>query len=208
MPHRDEARQLKSVCDSSHLAAAVAPPTRYGHASGASPIRRGGAIHGGANAVPEADLRQRNLTPNVTDLNGARARYVTALQDTYPAIDAQLSDVIGLLQVLLGADRPADGGLLADARTVYLARLAHACSGLEEQVRDLAKACSDLFAPALGLPGAPRPSPPRPAPPDISSGRRTAVDRTVRPCAHAQSPEIPSSAEQGSCHQCPSMQSR
>jgi hypothetical protein len=135
--------------------------------------------------------------PNLNTLNGARARYVAALQGTYPAIDAQLSDVVRLLNVLLGADHPADGGLLlADARTAYIARLRRACRGLEEQVLDLARACSDLFAPALGLAAAPQPSPPRYARHETSSGRRTADDRTVRPSALDQLPDQPISTEQ------------
>ena len=167
MPLRDEAcqgdpGQLTSIRNVLHLAAA--PPTRCIHGGGASSVPRGGAMPGVADAVPQTDPRQRKLAPELYTLDGARAGYVAALQGVYPLIDAQLKDVVCLLDVLLGSDRPAAGGPLDDARTAYLVCLRQSCRGIEEQLLELARACTDLFAPALGLPSAARPSPRRSAP--------------------------------------------
>jgi hypothetical protein len=141
MPLRDQTRQadsgqLTSVRDLPHPAAAAAgPPT---------------------------DIRQRTLAPDPNTLAGARAHYVAALQGTFPVIDAQLSDVVGLLDALLGVNTPPGGGPLVAARAAYLSRLRQACPGLNEQVLELARACTELFAPALGLraPTAPPVGPP------------------------------------------------
>jgi hypothetical protein len=71
----------------------------------------------------------------------------------YPLIDTQLSDVVRLLDVLLGLDGTPGYGPppLAAARAAYLAGLRRACRTLDDQVLDLARACTDLFATALGL---------------------------------------------------------
>jgi hypothetical protein len=102
-------------------------------------------------------------------LDGARAGYVLALQDVYPVIETQLSDVMHLLNVLLGVDSPPDGGPLSAARTAYLASLHRAYHGLNEKLLDLARACADLFAPSLGLPVATR-QPRRHAPREARRG--------------------------------------
>jgi len=90
-------------------------------------------------------------------LEGARARYVNALQRVHPRFDEQLSDVVLLLDSLLGRRTPPEVGPLAAVRADYLSRLRQRCRTLDEQVFDLAKACNHLFAPGLGLTVAAKP---------------------------------------------------
>jgi hypothetical protein len=61
----------------------------------------------------------------MSELNreGARARYVAALQRVHPRFDEQLSDVVLLLDSLLGRRTPPDIGPLAAVRGDYLSRL-------------------------------------------------------------------------------------
>ena len=202
MPLRNQVRQtdpgqLSAAREVAHLATAVAPLTRYPQGSETCPVRRDGSIHRVVEAVPLTDPRQRKRTRDLNSLEGARARYVVALQGVHPVIETQLSDVRRLIDALLGVDSPPDGGPLSAVRTAYLASLRQAYRGFNEQVLDLARACADLFAPSLGLLVAARP-PRRHAPRKAGRGQRSVVGRTVRPCGYAQSPQISTSAEQGS----------
>jgi hypothetical protein len=83
-------------------------------------------------------------------LEEARDRYVADLQRVHPSFEEQLADVLLLLDSLLGRGRPPDGPL-ADVRADYIVRLQQRCRTLDEQVLDLAKACTHLFGPVLGL---------------------------------------------------------
>jgi hypothetical protein len=75
-----------------------------------------------------------------------------------PVVDEQLADVDLLLDALLAGEAdavrdkssPPVHGPLDALRADYLARLCERCRSLDEQVLDLAKACTHLFAPALG----------------------------------------------------------
>jgi hypothetical protein len=87
-----------------------------------------------------------------TTLEEARARYLSDLQRTHPVFDEQLTEIIHLLDSLLKQDCPPLAQTLAPARADYLARLRERGRSRDEQVRDLAKACADLFAAVLGLP--------------------------------------------------------
>jgi hypothetical protein len=92
-------------------------------------------------------------------LEAARARYVAGLRRAHPVVDEQLSDVDLLLDSLLAGEAEAvrdksslpGHGPLDALRADYLARLRACYRSLDEQVLDLAKACTHLFAPALGL---------------------------------------------------------
>jgi hypothetical protein len=90
----------------------------------------------------------------MTDLSleGARASYVAALRLVHPLFDEQLSDIVLLLDSLVGQNRPSHGSALDSVRADYLARLRDSGRSLDEQLFDLATACTHLFAPVLGLP--------------------------------------------------------
>jgi hypothetical protein len=83
-------------------------------------------------------------------LDGARARYVADLQRAHPFFDEQLSDVLQLLNSLVSKERAPEAGPLRAARADYLAHLRSGYT-LDKQVDELARACTSLFAPALGL---------------------------------------------------------
>jgi hypothetical protein len=109
-------------------------------------------------AVPLTDPWRRKRAHELNTLEAARESYVAALQGVYPVIETQISDVMRLLDALLGVDSPPDGGPLSAARTAYLATLRQAYHSLDQQLLDLARACTDLFAVALGLPAAGQPA--------------------------------------------------
>jgi len=92
------------------------------------------------------------VSASESTLEAARARYVADLQRVHPIFDEQMSDVLMLLRSLLGEDTPSSAGPLDSTRAGYLEHVRERCRTLEEQVLELAKACTNLFAPALGLP--------------------------------------------------------
>ena len=96
------------------------------------------------------------VIPNHTDisLESARTSYVADLQRVHLHFDEQMSYVHMLLRSLLGDDAPVSASPLDSTRALYLERVRAPYRTLDEQVLELAKACSHLFAPALGLPAA------------------------------------------------------
>ena len=86
-----------------------------------------------------------------TTLEAARTRYVADLQRVHLLFDEQMSDVGILLRSLLGEDTRFGAGPLDATRAIYLEHVRARYRTLDEQVLELAKACTHLFAPALGL---------------------------------------------------------
>jgi hypothetical protein len=85
------------------------------------------------------------------NLEAARTRYVADLQRVYLRFDEQMSDVEVLLRSLLGEEAPFGATALDTTRTIYLEHVRARCHGIDEQLLELAKACTHLFEPVLGL---------------------------------------------------------
>jgi hypothetical protein len=86
-----------------------------------------------------------------TTLEDARARYLTDLQREHPQFNEQMSDVLHVLHSLLGEEKLPALSPLDSVRAEYVGYLRAHVRTLDEQVRELAKACTQLFAPSLGL---------------------------------------------------------
>jgi len=84
-------------------------------------------------------------------LDVARAQYVADLQRVHPHFDEQMSDVLIALRTLLGEDIPSAVSPLDTSRADYVGHVRDRCDTLVEQVLELAKTSTQLFAPALGL---------------------------------------------------------
>ena len=86
-----------------------------------------------------------------TALETARARYLDDVRRVHPHFEDQMSEVVLLLQSLLGQNHPPSEGPLHATRSDYLARLRDHYRTLDEQVLELARAGKHLFGPAVGL---------------------------------------------------------
>ncbi len=81
----------------------------------------------------------------LSPLDTARASYLWRLRQAYPDLEAQLADVnIVLDRVLSVPGRPPDDSL-ALARAIYIDRLRGSGRGIDDQIADLARACSQLY---------------------------------------------------------------
>jgi len=93
--------------------------------------------------------------PNHADtaLETARTHYLADLQRVHLLFDEQMSDVQILLHALIDAEAvPCGASSLDTTRAIYLQHVRAHRRTLDAQVLELAKACTHLFAPALGLP--------------------------------------------------------
>jgi len=92
--------------------------------------------------------------PNHTNtaLEAARTHYLADLQRVHLLFDEQMSDVQILLHSLIDdAAVPFGASSLDTTRAIYLQQVRAHHRTLDAQVLELAKACTHLFAPALGL---------------------------------------------------------
>jgi hypothetical protein len=88
-------------------------------------------------------------------LDCARARYLADLQHVHPLFNEQMSDVLQVLNSLVEKETSPVMSRLDAARADYLKCLRDRRRTHNAQVLELAKACTDLFAPAIGLTAAP-----------------------------------------------------
>ena len=84
-------------------------------------------------------------------LDTARARYLADVQRVHPLFQEQITEIVQLLDVLLGEHNARVADPLEHTRAAYLARLRERCRTLDEQVLELAKAGAHLFAPSIGI---------------------------------------------------------
>jgi hypothetical protein len=109
-------------------------------------------------------------------LDEARARYVSDVQRVHPVFDDQLREVLVLQRSLLGGDAAPGAGALDNSRADYLAQVRDRCRTVGDQLRELAQACSQLFASVLGID---RDDDPARSTPLIPSSRRSTSSTSI-----------------------------
>jgi hypothetical protein len=100
--------------------------------------------------------RGRPPTPLAAEatLESVRTRYVADLQRVQASFDEQMIEVMALLRTLLGEDTSPGVSALDRSRADYLSYVRERCRTLNEQVLELSRVGTHLFATVLGLSGA------------------------------------------------------